>query len=87
MEIVTYGSPKADCRKCRDSEQMIEELVRELGAGDKVTVRKLTLQDPQAAQHGVMVTPSVVVDDTLVADGKLPDREKLKAYLASKLGG
>lgn len=87
MEIVAYGSPKADCRKCRDSEQMIEEVIAELDAGDRITVRKLTLQDPQAAQHGVMVTPSVVVDDTLVADGKLPDRGKLKAYLSSKLGG
>ena len=87
MEIFTYGSPKADCRKCRDSEKMIEEVVAELEAGDQITVTKLTLQAPQAAQHGVMVTPSVVVDETLVADGKLPDREKLKAYLAGKLGG
>lgn len=86
MEIVAYGSPKADCRKCRESEKMIEDLVRELDAGERITVRKLTLQDPRAAQHGVMVTPSVVVDDTLVADGKLPDRDKLKAYLASRLG-
>lgn len=87
MDIVAYGSPKADCRKCRDSEKMVEEVIQELNAGDKVTIRKLTLQDAEAAQHGVMVTPSLVVDNTLVADGKLPDRDKLKAYLADKLGG
>ena len=38
-------------------------------------------------KHGVMVTPSVVIDDQIVADGKLPDRQKLKDYLAGQLGG
>lgn len=86
MEIVAYGSPKADCTKCRKSEELLEEVITELGAGGKITLKKLTLQDPQAAAHGVMVTPSVVVDGVLVADGKLPDRTKLKAYLQGQLG-
>lgn len=86
MEIIAYGSPKADCRKCRQSEEMIEEVLGELGAAD-VTFLKLTLQDTRAAEQGVMVTPTIVVDDQIVADGKLPDREKFRSFLAAKLGG
>jgi predicted thioredoxin/glutaredoxin len=86
MEIVAYGSPKADCKKCRESEALVEEVLEELGATDKVTYVKLTLQDTRAAEHGVMVTPSLVIDDQIVADGKLPDRNKLKAFLAKRLG-
>lgn len=86
MEIVAYGSPKADCKKCRESEQLVQEILDELGAGDRVDFVKLTLQDPRAAIHGVMVTPSLVIDDRVVADGKLPDRKKLRDYLASQLG-
>ncbi len=86
MEIVAYGSPKADCRKCRDSENLVHEILAELPAADRVTFLTLTLQDPKAATHGVMVTPSLVIDGQIVADGKLPDRAKLKAYIASQLG-
>lgn len=86
MQIVAYGSPKADCRKCRQSEEMVEEILTELEAGDRVEFLKLTLHDAKAAEHGVMVTPTLVVDDQIVADGKLPDKERLKSFLASQLG-
>jgi predicted thioredoxin/glutaredoxin len=86
MEIVAYGSRKAECKKCRESEKLIEEILSELGVTDSVTLRKLDLQAPEAALHGVMVTPTLVINDQIVADGKLPDREKLTSYLKGQLG-
>lgn len=85
LEIVVYGSKKADCRRCREAETMVQEVLEELGARERVSFRRLGLQDPEAAVHGVMVTPTIVIDDQIVADGELPDRGELQEFVAGKL--
>lgn len=86
MKIIAFGSPKAECRKCREAEKVVEEVLVELGALEKVEYRKLTLDSQEAAEFGVMATPTVVVDGVVVVDAAVPDREKLRSYLAGALG-
>lgn len=86
MEIVAYGSTKAECRKCRETEAVVREVVEALGAGEAVSFETLTLQSERAATEGVMVTPTVTVDGEIVVDGGVPDRDKLTEYLRSLLG-
>ncbi len=86
MEVIAYGSPKSECKRCREAEGVVEDVLKELGPGAGIRYRKLTLKDPEAAEHGVLVTPSLVVDGEIVVDGNVPNRAKLMAYLRERLG-
>lgn len=85
MEIIAFGNTKAECKKCRESEAIIEAILKELGAAGKVKLEKVTINDPRAGKHGILVTPSVVIDGQKVVDGRVPDKDKLKAFIAGKL--
>jgi predicted thioredoxin/glutaredoxin len=86
VEIIVFVSARTDCRPCQDAEEVVEEVLRELGMLDKVSFRKLTVEAPEAAKYGVMVTPSVVVDGQMVTNGAAPDPGRLADFLCGTLG-
>lgn len=86
MEIIVFVTPRTECKSCKDAEDIVEEVLRELGMMDKVSYRKLTSDTPEAARLQVMITPCVVVDDQIVAHGSPPDPGKLADYLCGTLG-
>lgn len=75
-DIKVLGS---GCAKCKATVALIEQVAQDKG----VAVRLDKVQDMQAIiGYGVMSTPAVVVDGTVVHAGGMPTREKIEGWLA-----
>lgn len=76
MDIKILGT---GCAKCQKLEQITRDAVASLGLD--ATIDKVT--DPgEIASWGVMTTPALVVDDRVVAAGRVPSEADLTALLA-----
>lgn len=76
MDIKILGT---GCAKCQKLEQITRDAVASLGLD--ATIDKVT--DPgEIASWGVMTTPALVVDDRVVAAGRVPSTADLTALLA-----
>lgn len=67
------------CAKCNKTEQLIQEVIRETGSDARV--EKVT-DLMEIATHGVLGTPSVVIDNQVKSVGKVPAKADIKAWLA-----
>ncbi|MFW1676219.1 thioredoxin family protein [Pontibacter sp. JAM-7] len=66
------------CTKCNKTADLLRNIADELGV--KIHLVKDT--DPQSLlTYGVMSTPAVVIDDTLVHSGQIPTREQVSQWL------
>ena len=75
MDIKILGT---GCAKCQKLEQITRDAVASLGLD--ATIDKVT--DPgEIASWGVMTTPALVVDDRVVAAGRVPSEADLTALL------
>jgi thiol-disulfide isomerase/thioredoxin len=73
--IIVLGS---GCTKCKKTAEIIESIAKELNV--PVTVSKET--NPEVMMSfGVMSTPAVTVDNTLVHSGSIPHRDKILTWL------
>jgi small redox-active disulfide protein 2 len=75
MHVKVLG---AGCPKCHTLEQRTEEALRRLGVD--ATVEMIT-DFGQIAAHGVMNTPAVVVGDSVVLTGRVPEVDELVSLL------
>lgn len=66
------------CRSCMLTARLIEEHARVLGV--EVSVEKVTAI-PEIMAYGILSTPGVVVDGTVVHAGGVPRREKVAEWL------
>jgi small redox-active disulfide protein 2 len=67
------------CSKCVATAKLIEEIAQAKGV--EVLVEKVT-DLPQILGYGVMSTPGVVIDGTVVHAGGVPPRRKVEAWFA-----
>ncbi|CCU72162.1 thioredoxin family protein [Thalassolituus oleivorans] len=68
------------CAKCKSTVQLIEETAKAQGA--EVKVEKI--EDlPQIMAYGVMSTPAVVMNETVIHKGSIPDRATVIKWLES----
>jgi len=67
------------CANCQTTARLIQETARELGV--EIELKKVE-EIGQIMNYGVMSTPGVVVDGTLVHAGSVPDRKTIKTWLA-----
>ena len=75
MKIKVLGP---GCPKCNETAKVVQEAVAESGVAaqvEKVTDLK------EIAQHGVFVTPAVVVDGQVKVTGKVPSKSEILAWL------
>ncbi len=66
------------CANCQTTAKLIEETARELG----VEIELEKVEDiGQIMSYGVMSTPGVVIDGTVVHAGGVPDRKGIEGWL------
>ncbi len=75
MELLILGT---GCDKCHRLEQMTRQAADEMGLD--YTLRKVG-EINEIISHGVMVTPALVKDGTVMCVGKVPSLEDIKGYL------
>lgn len=77
MRIVLLTSAR-ECAKCRQAKEIIQRVSER---NPSVETLLLRTDDPQAARYGVVLSPTVIVDDTIVASGRAPNERKLLDYI------
>lgn len=66
------------CANCKSTMSLIEQVAKDLGVD--VTLEKV--EDlAQIMQYGVMTTPGVVIDETVVHAGGIPDKSVIEGWL------
>jgi len=77
MEVIVkiFGT-EPPCPKCKAAEKVAKEVAEEFSS--KVKVIKLSVLSEEANRYGVLITPSIVVNDKLVFSGRVPSRNELK---------
>ena len=66
------------CANCKTTYKLIQEVAAEQG----VDVELEKIEDiGQIMSYGVMSTPGVVIDDTVVHAGGIPDRKSIQEWL------
>lgn len=77
MNITIVGT---GCAKCRKLEELVREVVKEKGIDasiDKMDdIRKI-------ADSGILMTPGLIVNDTVKAAGKLPSKAEVEKIIES----
>jgi small redox-active disulfide protein 2 len=78
MDLKILGT---GCVNCRNLEALTRAALDELGL--EVEIDKVT--DPgEIVAWGVMSTPALVIDDEVVASGRIPSPDQLKQLLAAR---
>ncbi len=66
------------CANCKTTATLIEAAAKEKG----VTINLEKVEDiAQIMGYGVMSTPGVVIDETVVHAGGIPDKNKIDSWL------
>jgi len=78
IEILGVG-----CPKCKQLTTNAEAAVRELGI--QADINKVTDID-KITEYGVMMTPALVIDGTVVASGKVLSKDEVKNILKTRGG-
>ncbi|MCP3904125.1 MAG: thioredoxin family protein [Planctomycetes bacterium] len=73
IKILGTGCPK--CRQLADNAAAAAEQL-----GTECEIEKIT-ELSEIMQHGVMLTPGLVIDDEVRASGKVPSVEEIKSML------
>ncbi len=73
MEIKILGT---GCARCKELENITREVVRELGLHAEV-VKEDDIS--RIMEYGILRTPGLVVDGSVLVSGRLPSKEELKA--------
>ncbi len=78
MDIKILGT---GCAKCQTLERLTHDAVDQLGL--RASFEKVT--DPaEIASWGVMATPALVIDDTVVLSGRVPSADDVKKLLTAQ---
>jgi len=80
MEIKILGG---GCPKCERLESVTREVIQELDVeAEIIKVKSLA----EIMTYDVISTPALVVDETVVSSGRIPDREEIKIWLKNTSG-
>jgi small redox-active disulfide protein 2 len=81
MPVIEILGP--GCQRCQSVEAIVREVVAE--AGLEAQVSHVT-DFVEIASRGVMATPGLVIDGTVVSTGRVPSREQVAGWLGSATG-
>ena len=77
MHVIEVLGP--GCQKCQYVEKVVRETLAELGI--EADVRHVT-DYGEIAARGILSTPGLAIDGSVVLAGRVPTREQLTAWLA-----
>ncbi len=80
--VKVFGSdpPCAKCKVAHDIAKKVSERI-----GEDVVVEKHSALSEEGDKYGIMMTPTVVVNDEIVVVGKAPSEKKLEKIIRSKM--
>ena len=83
MELKVFTLPS--CKDCPAAKTISKEMAGKYGL--KYAEVDISTQDGQleGLMHQIMSTPSIAIDEEVVARGKLPSREELEAEIRKRL--
>lgn len=85
MEIVVkiFGS-EPPCKKCKSAEKAALDVQREI---EWLKVEKYSALSEEGDKYGVMMTPTVVVNNKVVSVGKAISKKELEQIIRSEMEG
>jgi len=84
VDVKVYGS-EPPCAKCKKAEATARKVADKFPG--QVTVEHASALSPEAFKLGIMVTPAIVVNGKIVAQGKAPGESDFETYFKKELGG
>ena len=78
MHVIEVLGP--GCQRCQYVEKVVREAVD--ASGTEVEIRKVT-DYAEIAARGVLSTPGIAIDGTVVLAGRVPTREQVTTWLQS----
>ncbi|MEA1908225.1 MAG: thioredoxin family protein [Euryarchaeota archaeon] len=84
MDIIVkvFGSDPP-CAKCKVAHNTAKNVSERIGGG--VVVEKHSALSEEGDKYGIMMTPTIVVNDVIVVVGKVPSEKKLEEIIRSKM--
>lgn len=73
------------CAKCKEVEKVATKVAGRYP--DQVELAKLPAVSEEGRRYGIMLTPSVVINDKVVAAGKVISEGELEKAIKKELGG
>ncbi|NQU97687.1 MAG: thioredoxin family protein [Chloroflexi bacterium] len=85
MIQIKVFSPEPPCARCIKTKELAATVAaRYPGVAEVVAIPALS---PEAQEHGVLLTPTVIVGDQVVVSGSVPNERQLEDALKKEIGG
>jgi len=75
---IVLVTAEVECSKCREAKAILGRVTERF---PEIEVRVLKTTDPEAAAYGIVMSPTVIVDNTIIASGRAPNEKKLTAFI------
>ena len=85
MVTIKIFGPVPPCAKCKRAEREARSAAEEFQG--QVEVLKLDALGPEADEYGLIVTPTVAVNEEIVGSGRIVPARDLVAHINRILGG
>ncbi|MBM3501932.1 MAG: thioredoxin family protein [Armatimonadetes bacterium] len=72
---------EVECAKCREAKAILARVAEQIEGVEIVSMRT---SDPEAAVYGIVMSPTVIVENTIIASGRPPNEKKLVAFLQAQ---
>jgi small redox-active disulfide protein 2 len=83
MSIIKVFGSDPPCARCRATEKIVREVVKELNLN--VDVKHISVFSEEADKYGITTTPAVVINDKIVFSGRVPTKEEIKDIILREL--
>ncbi|MCC6013504.1 MAG: thioredoxin family protein [Candidatus Verstraetearchaeota archaeon] len=83
MSVIKIFGSDPPCARCRATEKIVKEVVKELNLN--VDVKHISVFSEEADKYGITTTPAVVINDKIVFSGRVPTKEEIKDIILREL--
>ena len=84
IQIKVFG-PEPPCARCIRTKELAAKVAARYP--DRAEVVHIPALSREAQDHGVLLTPTVIIGDQVVVSGSVPDERQLEDALKKELGG